>query len=185
MAKGKASTMDRVSALIAAIEAEAYARGKADTKRELLEVLGGGASRGRRRAKSPPKRRTGGRKRAPRGSVARFVERVLRAHPGSTVADIAGHAADDTERSIKVASLRVELRNGRIQGRYVSDDGRWWRAGTQASAPAPVDAPSPGSATGASPGTDRTAGAPPADSGDAAESETDEDEGKGTLGLNL
>ena len=190
MAKGKASTMDRVSALIAAIEAEAYARGKADAKQELLEVLGGGAkpagtSRGRRRAKSPPKSRTGGRKRAPRGSVPRFVDRVLRVHPGSTVAEIVGHAADDTERSIKLASIRVELRNGRIQGRYVSENGRWSHAGTETSARAPVEEASSGSAKGTSPGTDQAAGGPSLEGDDATGSETDEAGGRGTLGLNL
>ena len=165
MAKGKASTMDRVSALIAAIEAEAYARGKADARKELMEVLGGAegvakparANRGRRPARSTPKRPTGGGKRAPRGSVRPFVERVLRAYPGSTVSDIAGHAADDTERSVKPASLRVELRNGRIQGRYVSDNGRWSHAATEATAQASAEAASPGSVTDSSSDTDQLA----------------------------
>ena len=171
VANGGVSTMDRISALIATIEADAYARGKADARKEFLEVLGGAdggarparASRGRRRGKSTPKRRTGGRKRAPRGSVPPFVDRVLRAHPGSTVPDITRHAADDTERSIKVASIRVELRNGRIQGRYVSDNGRWSHADTEASIRAPEEVESSGSATGSPPGTSRTAGAPPAE----------------------
>ena len=193
MAKGTASTMDRVSALIAEIEAEAYARGKADARKELLEALGGAeggakparASRGRRRAKSTPKRRAEGRKRAPRGSVPPFVERVLREHPGSTVAEIAELAANDTERSIKSASIRVELRNGRIQGRYVSDNGRWSHLGTEASAQAPEEAASSGAATGFSPDSDPTASAPPREGGDAAGPETHEEEGRGTLGLNL
>ena len=194
MAKASASTMERVSALITEIEAEAYSRGRADARKELLEVLGGADSGARparpsretRPAKSRPKRRVGGGKRAPRGSVPRFVDRVLRAHPGSTVPDIAGHAADDTERSVKVASIRVELRNGRLQGRYVSDNGRWSHAGTEASAQAPVEAASPGSATGSPPDTEQAAGAPAPEGGDATGSETtNEGEGRGTLGLKL
>ena len=193
MANSGASTMDRVLALITEIEAEAYARGKADARKELLEILGGaerevrpaGASRGTRRAKSPPKRRTGGRKRAPRGSVPRLVDRVLRAHPGSTVADIAGHAADDTERSVKVASIRVELRNGRIQDRYVSDNGRWSHAGAEATAQALAETAASGSATDSSSDSDQAAGGRPLEGNDGAGSETREGEGRGTLGLNL
>ncbi|MDE0360597.1 MAG: hypothetical protein OXI74_05455 [Rhodospirillaceae bacterium] len=193
MAEGKASTMDRVSALIAAIEAEAYARGKADARKELMEILGGAesgakpvrANRGRRRAKSTPKRRTGGGKRAPRGSVRRFVDRVLREHSGSTVPEIAGHAADDTERSVKVASIRVELRNGRIQGRYVSDNGRWSHAGTDVSVGAPAEAASSGPETGASPDPGRPASGSPLEGSDTAGSEPDDAQARGTLGLNL
>ena len=194
MAKGRASAMDRVSALIAAIEAEAYGRGKADARKELLEVLGGPkggaaparAGRGKHRAKAAPQRRTGRRKRAPHGSVRPFVDRVLRDHPGSTVTEIAGRAADDTERSVKVASIRVELRNGRLQGRYGSDNGRWSHAGTEASAQAPAEAASPGSASDSSPDTERAAGAPPPEGGEAAGSKaTNEGKGRGTLGLNL
>lgn len=194
MAKGRASSMDRVSDLIAAIEAEAYDRGKADARKELLEALGGAdsgatparAGRGKRRAKEAAGRRTGGGKRAPRGSVRPFVDRVLRDHPGSTVPDIAGHAADDTERSIKPSSIRVELRNGRLQGRYVSDKGRWSHAGSEASAQAPAEAASPGSTTSSSPDTEQAAVAPPPEGGEAAGSETtNAGEGRGTLGLNL
>lgn len=193
MAKGMASTMDRVSALIATIEAEAYARGKADARRELLKVLGGAdgktksarSGRAEQRAKSTPKRRTSGGKRAPRGSVRPFVDRVLRAYPGSTVPDIAGHAADDTERSVKVASIRVELRNGRLQGRYVSDNGRWSHAGTEASAQVSVEAASSDSASESPPDANRTAGAPLPEDGGGAGSEPDQGEGRETLGLSL
>lgn len=194
MAKGRASTMEKASALIAAIEAEAYGRGKADARKELLEVLGGSkggamparAGRGKRRAKAAPGRRTGGRKRAPRGSVRPFVDRVLRDHPDSTVTEIVGRAADDTERSIKQSSVRVELRNGRLQGRYVSDNGRWSHSGPEASAQAPAEAASPGSATESPPDTEQAAGAPPPEGGEAAGSETtSEGEARGTLGLNL
>ena len=66
------------------------------------------------------KRRAGGSKRAPRGSVPRFVEQGLRDHPGSTVQEILGLAATDAERLIKLPSIQIELRNGRKQGRYES-----------------------------------------------------------------
>ena len=42
-----------------------------------------------------------------------------------------GHAASDVERSIKLSSIRVELRNGGLQGRYVSDGGRWSLAASE------------------------------------------------------
>ena len=41
------------------------------------------------------------------------------------LSEIAGRAATDIERSVKLASIRVELSNGGKQGRYVSDRGRW------------------------------------------------------------
>ena len=132
--------MQKLSALIAEIEAEAYARGRSDARKSLLDILGaggkraapGGARRGRPGA-AAPKRRAGGSKRAPRGSVPRFVEQALRDNPGSTVQEILGLAATDAERLIRLSSIRVELGNGRKQGRYESRDGRWSLA---ASAPA-------------------------------------------------
>ena len=193
MAKGSSSVTKRVSALIAEIESEAYARGKADARKELLDVLGAAegrtapakARRGKGSAKAAAKRRAGGSKRAPRGSVPRFVQRVLREHPGSTVAEITGHAAGETERSIKLGSIGVELNNGRQQGRYVSENGRWALAvaetGTASPAEAASTAPSPGSAPGAE---EAPSGAGEED-GDVGASEAGGQEGKGTLGLNL
>ena len=100
-------------------------------RRELL-TAGGGKSggtkvgwktRGRKPASPASRRRAG---RAPRGSVPRFVERVLVAHPGSTAREIAGHCgATGTERSIPPDSIRVELRKGRASGRYALDGKRW------------------------------------------------------------
>ena len=118
----------KLSALIAEIETEAYARGRSDARKELLDILGAGgkrpapagARRGRRPGTGTPKPRTGGSKRAPRGSVPRFVEQALRDHPGSTVQEILGLAATDAERLIKLPSIQIELRNGRKQGRYES-----------------------------------------------------------------
>ena len=151
MARAPASNTDRLSALITEIEAEAYARGQADARKELLDLLGADAGRRaaakpsrERRAKpaSSPKRRASGRKRAPKGSVPRFVEQALRDNPGQTPPEILARAADDMERLIKLPSIRTELRNGGKQGKYELKDGRWFLAGTDAGAtetdPAPA-----------------------------------------------
>ena len=142
---------------LAGIEADAYERGRADAKKELLDLLqpGGGRSGARAgRGKAAGRKASNGKqasrgKRAPRGSVRPFVERVLREHPGAAVSEIPGHAAGDVERSIKLSSIRVELRNGRLRGRYVSDRGRWSLAASEASSPASEGAapsePPPGS----------------------------------------
>ena len=138
------SRMKSLSTLIAEIEAAAYARGRADARKELLDVLAAGgeprprgrASRGTRAGKpAPAKRRARGHKRAPRGSVPRFVERVLRERPGSTVQEILEQAATDAERSIKLSSIRVELGNGRRQGKYALNGRRWSLSGPD---PAPA-----------------------------------------------
>ena len=143
MARAPASTADRLSTIIAEIEAEAYARGRADARTELLNLLGAGTPQrvGRRTsrggsAKSPSarKRRSSGRKRAPKGSVPRFVEQALRDQPGQTPQELLARAADDTERLIKLPSVRTELRNGGKQGKYERNGGRWFLAGTDAGA---------------------------------------------------
>ena len=75
--------------------------------------------------------------------MRRLVERVLGEHPGSTAPEIAGRAADDVARSVKLASIRVELRNGLAQQRYVSDDGRWSLAGASGEDAVPEAAGTP------------------------------------------
>ncbi len=133
VANDSTGALERLSALIAETEAEAYARGRADARKALLDILGAGGERaapaGARRGRPPgaaaPKRRAGGRKRAPRGLAPRFVEQGLRDHPGSTVQEILGLVATDAERLIRLSSIRTELRNGRKQGRYELRDGRW------------------------------------------------------------
>ena len=139
MANDTTGAVEKFSALIAEIEAGAYARGQADARKELLDILGAGeratptgARRGRPGAAA--KRRAGGSKRAPRGSVPRFVEQALRDNPGSTVQEILGLASTDAERLIRLSSIRVELGNGRKQGRYVSRDRRWSLAASASSA---------------------------------------------------
>lgn len=190
MAKAAGRHTERLSALIAEIEAEAYARGKADARKEALDLLAAGGAqsagakrtrgRGTREAASP--RRRPARKRAPRGSVPRFVERVLREHPGSTVSEIPGHGADDIERSIGLGSIRAELRNGRIQGRYVSDDGRWSLAGAEASAGAAEEVAPAGPSPDAAPGEGEAAGGMPMESTAPAGSEPGEGEPEAASG---
>ena len=138
----------KISALIAEIEAEAYSRGQADAKRELLDLLGGQraerakATGGRRPKKAAePKRRASGRKRAPKGSVPRFVEQALRDQPSLTAPEILERASTDMERLIKLPSIRTELRNGRKQGKYEIDGGRWSFAGSAPSASETEGAP--------------------------------------------
>ena len=180
MPKAADTNAERLSALVARIEAEAYARGRADAMRELRQLLsaGGGKSggtkvgwktRGRKPASPASRRRAG---RAPRGSVPRFVERVLLAHPDSTAREIAGHAATGTERSIPLDSIRVELRKGRAGGRYALEGKRWSLA---------VEA-APGAVHESSP-PDPAAAANAAGDGDAAESGSSEQQQ--TLGLRL
>ena len=173
MRKPSRTGSDKLTALVAEIEADAYARGRADARKELLDVLAAGgvraprakASRGRRtKAAAAPKRRSSGRKRAPKGSVPRFVERALRVTPGLTPLEILARAATKDERLIKLPSIRTELRNGRGQGKYELSDGRWSLAASGAG--------------GA--GIDET-GSPEAEQG----SDPGEGENKDTLGLNL
>ena len=180
MPKAADTNAEKLSALVARIEAEAYARGRADAMRELRELLtaGGGKSagtkvggktRGRKPASPASARRAG---RAPRGSVPRFVERVLLAHPGSTAREIAGQAATGTERSIPLDSIRVELRKGRAGGRYALEGKRWSLAGGATPPPGEESAPS-----------DPPAATVEAADGDAADSGPKD--GQQTLGLNL
>ena len=103
-------------------------------------------------------------RRGPRGSVPRFVERVLKEHPGATAPEMAGHAATHIERSIKLASIRIELRNGGKQGRYVSDNGRWSPAVSdpaegeprQAALPDPSSVTAPGDAAASETASDKS-----------------------------
>ena len=133
MAKAPRSNAERLSSLIAELEAEAYARGRADARKELLDALTGGgagiagpgASRGRRRKLAASKRRSRGRKRAPRGSVRSLVERAMQGGQALAPPEILERATTDVERPIKLPSIRTELRNGRRTGKYALNDGRW------------------------------------------------------------
>ncbi len=170
MAKDRKNAASRLSALVMEIEAEAYARGRADVRKEMLTALGaGGESKPRSRrertsvARSARKPPASGGKRAPRGTVRALVERALRDQPGLTAREILDRAATDAERLVKLTSIRVELHTGRRQGRYESRDGRWSPA---ASATAVDDGPSDASPALADTLLEGT-------SGDSSPSETD------------
>ena len=193
MANDSTGALERLSALIAEIEAGAYARGQADARKELLDILGAGGERaapaGARRGRPPgaaePKRRAGGRKRAPKGLAPRFVEQALRDHPGSTVHEILGLAATDAEQLIRLSSIRVELGNGRKQGRYETR-GRRWSLAASASASAGEDGSS-GVPPEAEPERDEATGVstgePALQDPPSPESEADGNENRGRLGL--
>ena len=152
MPKASRTGSDKLSALVAEIEAEAYARGQADARKELLDLLGSGGvrapratSRGRSaKPAAAPKRRASGRKRAPRGSVPRFVEQALRDRPGLTPPEILARAATDMERLIKLPSIWTELRNGRRQGKYELSGGRWSLAADETASPEATQGSEPG-----------------------------------------
>ena len=139
--KNSGDTAKRLGGLVAEIQAAAYERGRADARKELRDALapdrarlsrtGGAPGKGARKRASA-KRSSGGRKRAPRGTVPPFVERVLRAHPGSTAREILARAANDGERSVLLTSIQTHLHVGRTRGRYVAIDGRWSLAGADA-----------------------------------------------------
>ena len=161
MPNASETSTEKLAALIAEIEAEAYARGQADARKEILNLLGtegqqatrARATRGRRaKAAAAPKRRASGRKRAPKGSVPRFVEQALREQPGLTPPEILARAATDMERLIKLPSIRTELRNGRRQGKYELNDGRWTLAGSSAAGAASGETASSGASPVSEPG---------------------------------
>ena len=195
MAKAGESNSEKLSALIATIEIEAYAPGHADARKELLDFLHAGGARtggargprgGRARTATTSVRRADGdRPAAPLGSVRPFVERALREHPGATATEIPGHAASDIERQVKLSSIRVALRNGGMRGRYVSYEGRWSLSVLEASPSGPKEAassePPPGSAA-----YEEEAPEPVSAEADAtAATAAGEEKGGRTHGLNL
>ena len=132
MANDRASAWSRLSALVAEIEAQAHARGRADAREEIRAALGvarepaprpGRETVGATRPARGP--RTDGGRRAPRGTVRALVERTLRSLPETTPLEILECAASNAERLVKLASIRNELQTGRRQNRYASRDGRW------------------------------------------------------------
>ncbi|MDE0173721.1 MAG: hypothetical protein OYH76_01860 [Defluviicoccus sp.] len=187
MAKGPESAVGRLSALVADIEAAAYARGQADARKEFLTALGAAAKPAPRpRRNKPPterpvgKGRTNAGKRAPRGAVRTLIERALRDRPGSTPPEILDAAATDGEQLVKLPSIRIELYTGRREGRYESRGGRWSLVATPSSADdGASDAPGP-------PESGETASAATGDApGENAEARQAESDGsQGRLGMN-
>lgn len=134
MAKQTASAAARLTALVAEIAAEAYARGRADARQGVLSALGAVGKptptpRSRQQKASSTgtarKPRTAGGKRAPRGATRALIQRALRDRPGLSAREILDGAGADAERLVKLSSIRVELYSGRREGRYESKDGSW------------------------------------------------------------
>ena len=208
MAKGPESATGRLSALVAEIEAEAYARGRADARKEIRAALGAAVEpaprprRGSPRAAGPARKsRASGGNRAPRGSTRALVERALRDRPGLTAREILNCATTDAERLVKLASIRVELHTGRRQGRYESKDGRWSLAASatavddsspdaSAASTANVSEGTPGDSSPSEADPSREPGeaasAPTGDTpdGDSASGEPATGAGQGRLGMN-
>ena len=193
----------RLTTLVAEIEAEAYERGKADARTEVLALLGAAGKPARRpRPEKRPtrKRRAGGDRRAPKGTVRALVDRVLRDRPGLNVQEILDRADTDAERLVKLSSIGMELTRGRQQGRYEATDGRWSLAAPSSGDAAAQDAPAPpepGDAvdapvgdsppeTGQSAEPQETATAPAGDTpgDDAVSGEPDNGGDGGRLGMN-
>ena len=204
MAKKTEGAADRLATLVAEIEAAAYARGKTDARTELLAVLGASeksapAPRRNKRSEARPtrKRRSGGGKRAPRGSVRALIERALSDRSGLTAQEILDCADTDAERMVKLPSLWAELTEGRRQGRYESVDGRWSLAAPPSSdgegarhmpaSPEPdgttgVSSDATPSEAGASAATGTVAGDTPGESAASPEPETGGEQNR--LGMN-
>ena len=130
--------IDELVTLIRSIEADAYERGKADAKREIMTYLttnatlesapeGRDMTRPSRRSQRRAERPASDRKRAPKGTTAALINRVLASHPGLTPSEILTHAETDYEKMVGGPSLRNQLRRGRDENRYRrADDGRWY-----------------------------------------------------------
>jgi hypothetical protein len=128
--------IDEISEIIRRIEAEAYERGKAAAKRELLAFLGqkdatmttsqDHPKEDSATSESQQQRPVEDRQRAPKGIVPKFVKRVLASsRRGLNPHEILAMAEDDYERMIKLPSVRSELRLGRDK-RYWEQGGNWF-----------------------------------------------------------
>ena len=89
------------------------------------------------------------------------------------------------ERSIKLSSIRVELRNGGLQGRYVSDRGRWSLAASEVSSSAPEGAASSEPPPGSAPAAGEAGSGAPEDAGEVAAPADGEGKSGVALGLNF
>ena len=139
--------LEEIAAAVKRVEDDAYARGKADAKKDLLSYLSTEAPSVKPVAPQPEKTKAAernktraptsarARERAPRGIVPAFVFRVLSKHSDLTPKQILAHAETEFDRMIRPPSLRSELRNGRDQGRYRSEFGRWSLASTKTEEP--------------------------------------------------
>lgn len=186
MERDSGGAAGRLPALVAEIEAAAYARGRADARRDILALLGAEEKPAPARSSRGP--RAGGGKRAPRGSARALVERALRDRPGLTAREVLDNAGTDGERPVKLGSIRAELQTGRRQGRYESEDGRWSLAAASPESDDTAGAPADPalSEAGLSPKPDDAAGAPTGDTPreDAAPGEPETGANRDRLGMN-
>ena len=171
--KNSGDVAKRLEALVVELESAAYERGRADARKALLDALAPERARpprpsgekGKRAGKKAAVGRSaGGRKRAPKGTVPAFVERVLGAHPGLSPREILARAVSDAERSVPLTSIRTHLHIGRTRGRYAAIEGRWSLVVSD---------------------TGETTGDHGADTDESPPSVPDRDETGGTLGLRL
>jgi hypothetical protein len=117
--------------MIRKIEADAYERGKADAIARIMAAASGVTSPPhveQPSATEPVDKEDGVRKRAPRGSVGRLVQRVITAaaDQGAIGADFMEARNGDLEMMIQESSIRSELRRGREAGEYIEKEGRWF-----------------------------------------------------------
>ena len=132
------TSADELMSLVRRIEVDAYERGKADAKREIMAYLTTNATlepvpkehdttRPSRYSQRRAERPASDRQRAPKGTTVALINRVLASHPGLTPSEISTRAETEYEKMIGGPSLRNQLRRGRADGRYRrGDDGRWY-----------------------------------------------------------
>ena len=136
----------QAAAIIRRIEAEAYARGKADAKAEMLTILMAGERMQAAnviatvdvRSDADNQTSNDERQRAPRGAARTLVLRAMQMSGalGIEPRDANDVAENDLERMVQVSSIRTELRRGRGEGRYAERGGRWFLAPSEEEAPA-------------------------------------------------
>ena len=127
--------LDDISAILRRVEEAAYKRGKADAKNELLVYLNMAAPSVKSDEQNAEPRRhrapirsaipAQDRLRAPKGAARNIIYRTLSAEPELTPRQILDRAETDFEKMIKLASIRGELRVGRLLGTYENNEGRW------------------------------------------------------------
>lgn len=143
-----------IQAILERVKSEAYEQGKADAKREMLQLLSDGSNAAAPTtpaatsvSSAPPTTVDKPRSRAPRGLVAKLIAKAIRNAPdpnmGLTPAQITEAAETEDEKMIKVSSVRGELRR-RENVLYREDSGRWVLIGNDES---DVEAPGYGLTT--------------------------------------
>lgn len=110
----------------------AYNRGKADAKRDMLDMLTSeppqaGATNLVAPIKSPNDAPVSARKRAPRGIVAALIAKAIKnSHTyGLAPLDMLEYAETDDEKMVKIASIRGELKRRKGQ-LYRESGGKWF-----------------------------------------------------------